>query len=124
VKDNKNVDKVKQAVSSKNSKYADLAAANNFTFIPFIVDSFGNFESDTLRLVKVLINKAWLREQSDVSLPILSQYWMRRLSCTIHRLQSQLLLSKYKRVSDAAIKGREEARDECFITSCVDIRNN
>jgi hypothetical protein len=39
------------------------------------------------------------------------------MSCSIHRLQPQLLLSKYNRVTDAMVKGKEDSRDECFMST-------
>ena len=72
---------IKRANDKKNTKYKDAAEALDIKFMPLALECYGAFSKDFLSLIHTLCEKR--ATIAGTSKNNITQYWFRRLSCTL-----------------------------------------
>ena len=93
------------AERAKTAKYGAACRAQGAGFIPCIYESYGSQGPELQKLFKHLISQ--MSEYQEVPAHVLSKYWMRRFSVTLHREVSNCILRKLGRLN--AMPFRDES---------------
>jgi hypothetical protein len=99
---------IKRANDKKNTKYKDAAEALDIKFMPLALECYGAFSKDFLSLIHTLCEKR--ATIAGTSKNNITQYWFRRLSCTLQKGNARAISKRILEITQATAT----LHDECF----------
>jgi hypothetical protein len=100
---------LRRASMIKNTKYMESAVANDITFMPMALECHGALSKEFTHVIRMLCEKR--AEIANGNKSVITQYWYKRLSCTLHKGNSRAIC---KRILDITQSTTTGGRDECY----------
>ena len=78
----------------KNKKYKGHAVANDYNFIPMILESSGAWHPSFMSFFNAVVRKD--SETRQIPFSVLSTYWTQRISCILQKGQAQQIIERHR----------------------------